>query len=348
MTKLILTCNPGTEDIVYNEAKNKLNARLVEYSKGRVIIEIEGDLDDAIYNLKSIHGAYMLLASGNASSGREFLEKLKDKLRDIDFHKYVTPYMSFAIRAERAGTHDFTSLDIARVSGEVVIEEVRRKLGRRPLVDLDKPSVVIRVDVIFDKYYVGLALSGEKSLHRRGYRVVDHPAALKPSLAYVLLMLSKSKKNDVILDPMCGCGTIAIEAALEIPDVTIYCMDINKRYIEGARINALAAGVPGIRFIVGDARRLTSHFSEESVDRIISNPPYGIRLSDPFRVKNLYRSFIKEAYSILKNNGTLTLITTEYSEVERAGKNTGFKLIHERFVAHGSLWAKILVFEKHK
>ncbi|ABM81468.1 THUMP domain-containing protein [Hyperthermus butylicus] len=282
LVKLLLTTNPGIEDIAAHEAEAKISARLLEARDGfgRLYVEVDEDMLEFVEEMRSIHRAVIVLAESNVCPARSCLEKVYEIVKGSGVDFYVTPWTSFAVRAERAGTHEYTSLDIARVAGDAVIDAVKSRYGVRPPVDLDYPAVVVAVEVIEDNIMVGIDIGGELSWHRRGYRIYDHPAALKPTLAYAMLLLSGAADGDTVMDPMCGGGTIAIEAAYIFEDSRIICMDKSRRHIEGAVLNARAAMVEKrIEFIVGDATKLRRYVS--SVDVLVSNPPYGIRARQP-------------------------------------------------------------------
>ena len=124
-------------------------------------------------------------------------------------------------------------------------------------------------------------------------------------------------------------------------------MDISRAHVEGARLNALSARVAGrVEVIHGDARRLTSHVGPGSVDVIVSNPPYGLRLGDPVDVRVLYRYFMPEAYKALRRGGRASIITAEPSHLSRAAAEAGFKVAGSRRVRHGDLWVDIVLLEK--
>ncbi len=354
--KIIVTTNPGIEDLAVNELTWILGSSImnINYSTltGRIYVELRDmsidELFEHLIKVRLLHRFGLLLYKGKIELSREGLMTIKNEISKLSSLKLaLTPYLNFAIRAERAGEgHEFTSLDVARVAGEAVINYTFKEYGSRAGVDLDYPNIIVHVDVINDNVYVYLGLTGDMSLHRRGYRVYDHPAALKPSLAYAMILLSGAKDGDVILDPMCGGGTIPIEAALTFETSEIVCMDINKGYIRGAIMNAEAALVANrIKFIVGDARKLSSYVDE--VDRIIVNPPYGIKLGDLRLVRRVYRDFLNEVPKVLSNNGKLVMITPEHEYVKKILRELkSLKIVHERIVSHGNLRPKILVIEK--
>ena len=342
MARILFTTNPGIEDIAAEEATAKLGASVEEIREGhgRVIASIRDEDLELLSTLRSIHRAHLLLARGKICPEKHCLNEIESLIEDSGVADHLLPTGSFAVRVNRVGEHEYRSPDIARAAGDAVIKAAMEKRGWRPRVDLDYPSTVITVDIIHDEAFIALELGGELSWHRRGYRVYDHPAALKPTLAYAMLVLSNPHDGDHIIDPMCGGGTVAIEAAYILEHSKITCMDKNPRHIEGARLNARAALVyPRIHFKVGDARRLSSHI--DSADILVSNPPYGIRLGSPRQVRKVYNDFLREAAKTIKKR--ITIITPEHRYAKQVLTEAGWKIIHERRVAHGNLYPHILV-----
>ena len=344
MPRMIFTTNPGIEDIAAEEVSAKLRARIVsaERMRGRIVADVPDERIYMVETLRSIHRARILLGEARVCPHRECLEEIRAFLEDISFEEYITPRVSFAVRAERVGQHDYTSLDIARVAGDAVIARIRSVYGERPPVNLDYPSVIIAIDVMFDRLYVSVELGGDLSWHRRGYRVYEHPAALKPTLAFAMIMLSGMHDSETILDPMCGGGTIPIEALLYFEDAKGICSDFNPGHVNGARLNALAARVyRRLRAVVHDAREIDRLVKR--VERIVLNPPYGIRLGNPRDIRRLYTKFLEAVSQI--DFERLVMITTEHEHVKNEIERFGLRLVHERIVAHGNLWPKILVIE---
>ena len=163
-------------------------------------------------------------------------------------------------------------------------------------------------------------------LHKRGYRELTYSAPLKETLACSLIDLSIYSAKKILVDPFCGSGTIPIEAAMIARNiapglnrhfdfeklkyfpkyilenvkkeakslendniVNIYASDINPEAIEMAKENAKKAGVEKyIHFEVMDMKNFKSN---EEYGVIISNPPYGDRLSTKDEVKKIYKNF---------------------------------------------------------
>ncbi len=346
--EILYTVNPGIEDIAANEVVSELGGTTsYQMLSGHVLHKPARNNLEALARLRSINRAFILLWKGNIGPRINDLIDLRRKLvSELEgISRYITPYTSFAVDTERVGEHEYTSMDISRVIGDVVIEVVKKETGERPPVNLRHPNIIVHVFVKDDKFYIGISLTGPWSMHRRGYRLYDHPAALKPTLAYAMLAISGTRDKQLIVDPMCGGGTIPIEAAYIHEDAYIFGYDQSPHHIRGARINALAAGVSRrIYFGVWDARRI--HEVIEDVDHMVLNPPYGIRFGDPWTIRKLYSSFLSSAYKASKEGGHLTMITTEYNYVNKLYEKIGFKKVHERIVYHGRLYPHIIVLEK--
>jgi len=351
--KFLITCNPGTEDIVALEVSEEVpGARVVEAraGSGRVRVETPNStaVMERVLNLRSAHSVILILSEGTIGFSLRGLEEAYSIVSSSSIDELLGAYQTFAVEAERLGEgHEYTSLDVARVVGDAVIRVVEARRGWRPEVRLNSPQVIVYAGVEGEKLSIGVVLSGERSLHVKRYRLYDHPAALKPSLAYVMLRLSGARDGESIVDPMCGGGTIAVEAALLYESSPITCIDINPRFLKGTLVNVIAARVEGrVRLVHGDARRLTRYTGVESVDRIVTNPPYGIRMGELGEVRETMEEFIVEAYRALKRGGTLTLITPDWGYVVEKALREGLELRHTRVVRHGDLQAGIVVLGK--
>ncbi len=332
--KVLVTTNPGLEDVCSEELKG-LGLGIEKYYEGRVEAKWDGDLEELVWALersKTVHKAFAVFYEG--------------KLEDMELgwvKEFLTPMMTFAVRAERIG-EGIPSPELASIVGQRVIEAIKESYGKAPSVNLDHPSVVVYAEQRFGKVRVGVLLTGEESLHRRYYRVKEHMASLKPSIAYSMLKLGEAEEAERIVDPMCGSGTIAIEAVLGFAPPEVYCFDINKKYIKDAILNSKVARVKElIAFGVHDARRL--HEIVNEVDLIVTNPPYGIRMGSPKKVLRLYEKFFFSAHKALKSGGRIVMITP-LEEAKALASKAGLALIHEREVYHGDLWAKVFIFQR--
>ncbi len=147
---------------------------------------------------------------------------LYDGARRIDWPAWFDVRSSFAIDvAGRSNTVTHTHFAALRVK-DAIADRFRDTCGERPNVDAEDPDVAIHVHLHGAQATISLDLSGE-SLHRRGYRLATGGAPLKENLAAAILIRSGwpavFARGGSLFDPMCGSGTLLLEAALMAGDV---------------------------------------------------------------------------------------------------------------------------------
>ncbi|MEH2195194.1 MAG: THUMP domain-containing protein [Nostoc sp.] len=144
----------------------------------------------------------------------EDAEDLYRGIQTIDWQNYLTPDMTLAVNVTGKNKHlnhsHFTSLQIKNA----IVDQQQEKLGERSNVELHEPDVRVNVHIERDFCTVKLDSSGN-SLHRRGYRPAVGTAPLKESLAAALIQLSGWQPNQMFYDPLCGSGTLPLEASLK-------------------------------------------------------------------------------------------------------------------------------------
>lgn len=345
---LYLTCTPGLEFISVRELESKGLGEVIEVRKGRGRIFFESEFEripEIHCSMRTAERVVLLLHHGRAGS----LDDIYRALRGVDF-SFIEPEWSFAVRPTRVGEHDFTSVDIGRVAGQAVIDSYAQARGVRLKVNLDEPDVIVKCDLISDELIVGVDMTGDEGLHKRRYRVYQHPAPLNPTIAASLVYLSGWTHESSLLDPFCGSGTILFEAGMiarntpickfrrdfsflkffkELPEIEerevglkLYGVEKFKKHLEGARRIAEYVGIHPI-FIKGRAERVSEYFEE--VDYVITNPPYGLRVGRKGLIEELYSRFLESVSSILKRK--MIVITKEREIFRRYARNFFSKII---------------------
>ena len=276
--------------------------------------------------------------------------------------------------------YDYTSIEMRAPIGQAIRDRVKDAKGFVPKVDLDSPDLLFRVELYKRKAFVMLDTTGKKSLAKRGYRVFYHPAMLKPTIAASMLIIAGWTNSMSLLDPFCGSGTIPIEAALmgrniypgrfrrydfmflkikefseiyeekireyegefiQKVNLKIYGYDKNPEYITGAKRNAMMAGVEkDVIFGIEDIRYLFFKFEGKTFDRIITNPPFGIRIKEKDLI-NLYYELFDTAIDLLPEDGRLVLITPRKTLVKKICEEKNFIIEEEYFVDYGTSHAHI-------
>jgi len=136
-----------------------------------------------------------------------------------------------------------------------------------------------------------------------------HPSSLVPTLAKVLINLSRVKEGETLYDPFCGVGGILIEAGLM--GINVLGSDINKNFIECAKRNLEYYGIKNYKLKVCDARELCF----DNFDVIVADPPYG-RYSKVYgEIKSLYKGFLEKARDKLRK-GYVSMFRPEFLNPE--------------------------------
>lgn len=131
----------------------------------------------------------------------------------IDWLPFISQQQTISVSAvSRDAALSHTGF-VAQKAKDAIVDQVRAKSGQRPSVDRENPDVRIFVHVANQKASVYLDMAGEP-LHKRGYRKEAGDAPIRETLAAGLLRLIEWDQKSTFVDPMCGSGTLAIEAAL--------------------------------------------------------------------------------------------------------------------------------------
>lgn len=241
--------------------------------------------------------------------------------KKIDWSKHLDINQTFAINSTVFKSREFRNTMFASLKVKDAIADYFRELSnRRPSVNTENPDIYINVHINSNRCTVSLDSSGE-SLNKRGYRIKQGDAPLNEVLAAGMIKLSGWKGESDFLDPMCGSGTLPIEAAMiaqnipagkyrkkyaffKWPDFNetlfheiksksekkefqhkIYAADISGQNILNAKTNARRGLVyKYIDFIISDIRDLNLKLNNAT---IVINPPYGERLK-PKNLSELY------------------------------------------------------------
>ncbi|MBK5968071.1 MULTISPECIES: bifunctional 23S rRNA (guanine(2069)-N(7))-methyltransferase RlmK/23S rRNA (guanine(2445)-N(2))-methyltransferase RlmL [Thiorhodovibrio] len=139
----------------------------------------------------------------------------------IDWSQHLGPEQTLAIHVDSARSGiDHTHFAALRIK-DAIVDQFRERSGQRPSVDTAQPDIRLYCRLFRDQAALSLDLSGD-ALHRRGYRTEAGAASIKENLAAALLLRARwpaiAAAGGALVDPMCGAGTLVIEAALMAAD----------------------------------------------------------------------------------------------------------------------------------
>jgi putative N6-adenine-specific DNA methylase len=140
-------------------------------------------------------------------------QDLYDKVKAMPWEDYLKPTGTLAIDATIHSDLFTNSLYIAQKTKDAIVDRFRDQTGERPNVDLRFPDLKVNVHIDRQNCTISLDSSGD-SLHKRGYKIATNIAPINEVLAAGIIMLSGWDGQSDFMDPMCGSGTILIEAAM--------------------------------------------------------------------------------------------------------------------------------------
>ena len=344
---LVAPCFFGVEKMLAREIKN-LGYEIIKTEDGRVTYKTDeyGIAKSNMY-LRCAERVHLKVAEFEARSFDELFEETKR----INWAKYIPFGAQFPIsKASSIKSKLYSTPDIQSIVKKAVVESLKKSYLETGLLKEDKEKYPIYVFIHKDKVTLTIDTSGT-ALHKRGYRERANKAPIRETLAAAIMELVPWRPGRTLVDPMCGSGTLFIEAAMkginmapgmnrefisekwrtmdkkiwwdvrreayaqmnEEVDFKIYGYDIDEEALEIARENAEIAGVADyIEFRYGDATEFTS---DEEYGFIVTNPPYGERLEDTDTVKMLYKK-LGYAFRKLKNWSYYLITSYEYFENE--------------------------------
>ena len=216
--RLMASCAAGLEELISLEAKD-LGGSEVDHVRG--LVTWKGDIEAAYRTcLWSRYASRVFLTLAEFPAPDE--DALYEGALKVDWSQHMNIDTTFAVDCslnQSAIQHSgFAALRVK----DAVVDQFRNSCNERPSVSVVRPGIRIRTSVYKDQATISLDLSGE-SLHRRGYRKEGGSLApLKESLAAGIVALAgwtpETSKDTMFLDPMCGSGTLLIEAALIFGD----------------------------------------------------------------------------------------------------------------------------------
>lgn len=213
------TCPKGIEDLLYEEL---ISLGGMEPKRALAGVHFKGGLQTA-YRVC----LWSRLANRVLMPLSDFKAKTTDDLYDrvrslVNWHDHMDKAGSLAVDFTGGRSTGFHSHYAALRVKDAIVDQFNERFGERPSIDTKRPDIRVNVYMKHDKAALTLDLSGD-SLHRRGYRTEGGIAPLKENLAAAILIRAgwpdMAQKHATLLDPMCGSGTLLIEAAMMAVDM---------------------------------------------------------------------------------------------------------------------------------
>ena len=184
-----------------------------EVQEGRRIVFFEGNIE-LVYRSNYLLRTALRVLREIASFQFTGIDQFYLRCREINWLKYMAVNQSFVVTSTVSDSGEFRNSMFASLKvKDAVADHFRGKTGKRPNVDTSNPEIFIHVHINRNNCTISLDSSGE-SLHKRGYRTSQGKAPLNEVLAAGMILISGWNGTTDFIDPMCGSGTLPIEAAM--------------------------------------------------------------------------------------------------------------------------------------
>ena len=314
---LTVPCLLGTESITAYQIR-RLGYETSAVEDGRV--SFLGDKEAvALANINIRSGERVLLKMGEFDA-LSFTE-LFDNVKSLPWEALLPKDAAFPVKGHSLKSKLFSVPDCQSIVKKAIVSRLGEKYGIEHFSE-DGALYRVQFSIMKDRATIYIDTTGAP-LYKRGYRAEGVLAPLRETLAFAMVDLSRWRGDRFFIDPFCGSGTIAIEAALYAKNIApglkrrfvseawdgmhefyqdareealdarqlsnetkIYASDIDREAVSLARANAKKAGVDdAIKFFVSDVKDVKP-FKEKGI--VMCNPPYGERLMDTKSVEKLY------------------------------------------------------------
>ncbi|HWY86860.1 MAG TPA: THUMP domain-containing protein [Gemmataceae bacterium] len=326
MPKLFATCARGLETVLIDELRALGAADITPGCGG---VQFLGDLPLLYKANLWLRTAIRILWPVLEAPVRS-PEELYEAVQTIDWSRYMTPEHTLAVDSNVRDSQITHSKYAALKVKDAICDQFVAKCGKRPSVNVDEPMVGLNLHIYRDEAVLSLESSGE-SLHKRGYRPILTRAPLNEALAAGLVLMTGWRGETPLVDPLCGSGTLCIEAAwialgrppgltrrhfgfmgwmdfdialwTELRDQArrqvltrlphpILGFDERRDAIHFSRGNARAAGIGNLTHF--EIKTLHDfHPPDGPPGVLICNPPYGERIGEEKELKGLYKEMGK-------------------------------------------------------
>lgn len=314
--KLIATCKLGLEALVTRQLRD-LDIEVLDTSDARVTFA--GGADAMIRALLWLRTAERVLLVA-AEFDAETFDALFEQTKAVNWNQYLKPETNIHVTGKSAKSTLFSVSDCQSIVKKAIVESLKAGY-RRTTIPEGGDEIIVEVGILRNRVSLCLDCCGA-GLSRRGYRTYNVAAPLSETLGAAIVQLSRFKPDLPLIDPMCGSGTMPIEAAMiaqniapgllrsfaaerwwfldrgiwarereqaasarEHRKIEVRGYDIDERSIDLCKKHAKKAGV----FCDWQVRALKDFSAAEQSGVIVVNPPYGERMFDQEEARALYR-----------------------------------------------------------
>ncbi|MFT4313251.1 MAG: methyltransferase [Candidatus Woesearchaeota archaeon] len=367
--KILIICDKGFEKECGFEIQTLFGEKKIDIHTQYCICELNSEeLLTFVYQTQTALKVFIILSS------YEFSESLQSDflshIGKIEWTNWIDSSHSFKVTAKIPQPYD--SQEFAGFCGGRILEQVSDGV-----VDVQNPSTHVRIQYLQNKLFICIDCH-PKNLEKREYKIYTQPTTIRSSIAANMVLYARPQKNDKILDPFCGCGTIPIEAGffcaqksprfyekdlpiLRIKEFSAYTekffadidtqsknhemtqqiigADILGKSVDATKKNAKIAGILShLSIIRSDVDWIDTKFEPKSISKVITVPPFYAEHNQK-KLTKTYTQFFKRSHDFLTDDGKIYLLTNNPEFLSPIAQNFYLKChTHECFMGQTKLY----------
>lgn len=326
---------PGLEELAAEEVRERLGADIKHVTKGVVVFRLD-QLDRRIFRLRLAEDVFILLWGSDQLTYRakdlDFIERWTNREPDWEaawyWHHQLRPKPrgkpTYHLVCQMFGEHGYRRVDAL----EALARGLRGQIPASWKPVEEEAAVEIWLTIRGKTAVCGLRLSDATMRHRE-YKVEHLPASLRPVAAAALVWLAKPRPEELLLDPMCGAGTILAERLScerqgrilggDRDWAALRATQANLQYFRRFA-NAETFTWPLVRW---DARRLP--LRDASIAVLACNPPFGKQISPSEDIGLLYRELVPEWHRVVQPQGRAAIVVADWAAFSRPAAHCGWR-----------------------
>ena len=311
MAEYVSSFITGFQDVVKKDLVQRLpSCKIISIYDGLVLYQYAGnsrDLEKIIY----FNNTFFVLKTWNGK-GLNFPSMVGAVSSEKKY--YLINKGSFRVRFSQENQFAKVDKNIARRAEETVLQNSRLTLDRL------SPTTEIWYSIRRE----GFAFCGQLITKREFTEKNLNKGELRPEIAYLISSFADIQKDDVILEPFCGYGSIPVQLVKKFHFSKLYASDIDNEKISMNGRKKQLKNNPCLDLRQADAFNL-SHIEDKSINLVITDPPWGF-YEDIGDVKTFYKKMFASFDRILKDEGRMVILSARKEELEEVISELGYKI----------------------
>lgn len=314
MAEFISSFITGFQNVVQKDLENRLKGiKILNVFDGLIHYSYSGNSHD-LEKITYFNNTFFVLKT---FSGKNL--NFENMVRTISSEKkyFLINKGTFRVRFSKENQFAKVEKNLSRKAENIVMQNSKLKIDRV------SPSSEIWYSIRRENF----AFCGQLISKREFTEKNLNKGELRPEIAYLICYFAEIKNDDVIAEPFCGYASIPIQIAKRFNFSKIYVSDIDSEKINVILEKKQLSNNEKIEVSVQDAFIL-KNISDKSVDLIVTDPPWGF-YENIENIEEFYEKMFKSFVRILKENGTIVILSAKKEELEKIASKMNFKIVEK-------------------